>query len=119
MIDGLDQIQGFDSASLDWIPTKLPDNVKVIITIAEGHKELCPQVAETLRAKLDNGCFIDMPNLDLSEARSIVMSGVVQYNHSVNAVIQESVLKSVGECNIPLHAKVCHVYFYINCNSKG
>ncbi|XP_077284296.1 NACHT domain- and WD repeat-containing protein 1 isoform X2 [Arctopsyche grandis] len=106
MIDGLDQVQGFNSASLDWIPTKLPDNVKIVITVAEGHKEMCPQVGETLRAKLDDGCFINMPDLTKSEARSIVMTGVVQYNHSVNAAIQEAVLKLVGECNIPLHAKI-------------
>lgn len=106
MIDGLDQVQGFDSYSLDWIPSKLPDNVKVIVTVAEGQRESCPQVAEALRAKLADDCFMKMPDLDKNEARSIVMSGVVQYNHSVNPAIQESVLKSVGECNIPLHAKV-------------
>lgn len=106
IVDGLDQVEGFEPNTLDWLPSKLPDNVKIIITVAEGQKEYCPQAAETLRSKLAEGCFMKMPDLEKSEARSIVMSGVVQYNHSVNAAIQDAVLKSVGDCKIPLHAKV-------------
>lgn len=106
MVDGLDQADDFSPPTLNWIPSRLPDNVKIVLTTSEGPRETGPNVAAALRARLEGGCFMRMPDLDTAEARSMVMAGVVQFNHSVNAVIQECVLRSVQECKLPLHAKV-------------
>lgn len=47
-----------------------------------------------------------MPLLGEAEAKGILMSSVMQYNHSVNSKIQDCVLKSVQECTLPLYSKV-------------
>lgn len=56
--------------------------------------------------KLDAKAFVKMPVLGENEAKGILMSSVVQYNHSVNSKIQDCVLKSVQECTLPLYSKV-------------
>nr|XP_023024211.1 uncharacterized protein LOC111512332 [Leptinotarsa decemlineata] len=56
--------------------------------------------------KLNEDNFIKMPMLGQEEAKGILMSSVMQYNHSVNSKIQDCVLKSVQECTIPLYSKV-------------
>lgn len=37
IVDGLDQVKEYSSTSIKWIPKKLPDNVKLIISVAEGN----------------------------------------------------------------------------------
>lgn len=55
---------------------------------------------------IDEKCFIKMPLLGEAEAKGILLSSVMQYNHSVNSKIQDCVLKSVQECTLPLYSKV-------------
>lgn len=64
---------------------------------------------QDIRAKVDQKNFIKMCALGENEAKAILMSSVMQYNHSVNSRIQDCVLKSVEECTLPLYAKVRHI----------
>lgn len=56
--------------------------------------------------KVNIDSFVKMPLLGESEAKGILMSSVMQYNHSVNSKIQDCVLKSVQDCTLPLYSKV-------------
>lgn len=101
LIDGIDQFKYFSKKVTDWVPNTLPSNIKLILTVTEGH-----ELHAELDSRLDSSSFIKMPLLGESEAKGILMSSVMQYNHSVNSKIQDCVLKSVQECTLPLYAKV-------------
>ncbi|KAJ8952611.1 hypothetical protein NQ318_004158 [Aromia moschata] len=101
LLDGLDQVRAYSSKNIDWLPIQLPDNIKFITSVSEGsdmHSDISKKLSET--------SFIKMPLLGETEAKGILMSSVMQYNHSVNSKIQDCVLKSVQECSIPLYSKV-------------
>ncbi|XP_056647037.1 NACHT and WD repeat domain-containing protein 2 isoform X1 [Diorhabda sublineata] len=101
LLDGLDQVRAYSSKNIDWLPTELPDNIKLIISVSESS-----DMHVKISGKLNEDSFIEMPILGEAEAKSILMSSVMQYNHSVNSKIQDCVLKSVQECTIPLYSKV-------------
>lgn len=94
-------MKSFSSKTIEWLPTKLPDNIKLIVSVTEDseiHKDIVNQ--------METACFVKMPVLGEAEAKGILMSSVMQYNHSVNSKIQDCVLKSVQECTLPLYSKV-------------
>lgn len=101
LIDGIDQVKSYSSRGIEWIPSTLPDNIKLILAVTED-----TQMHKDLANCLDASNFIKMPLLGENEAKGILMSSVMQYNHSVNSKIQDCVLKSVQECTLPLYAKV-------------
>ncbi|XP_076260372.1 NACHT and WD repeat domain-containing protein 2 isoform X2 [Rhynchophorus ferrugineus] len=101
IVDGLDQVREYSSTTLEWIPTKLPDNIKLVVSVVENSR-----MHQELKQKLGDACFTTMPPLGQSEAKNILMSSVMQYNHSVSSQIQDCVLKSVQECTVPLYSKV-------------
>ncbi|XP_030753342.1 NACHT and WD repeat domain-containing protein 2 [Sitophilus oryzae] len=101
ILDGLDQVREYSSTTLQWVPPKLPDNIKLIVSVAENST-----MHQELKKRLGEGCFTFMPPLGQIEAKNILMSSVMQYNHSVNSEIQDCVLKSVQECTVPLYSKV-------------
>lgn len=101
MLDGIDQVKCLNSKTVDWLPTKLPDNIKLILSVQEGS-----DLYSDMTNLIDNKSFVKMPLLGEAEAKGILMSSVMQYNHSVNAKIQDCVLKSVQECTLPLYSKV-------------
>ncbi|KAL1513904.1 hypothetical protein ABEB36_003243 [Hypothenemus hampei] len=102
IIDGLDQVREYSCSNTNWIPSKLPDNVKLIISVTENSDM---HLALKLTIK-DEKSYISMPVLGQHEAKNVLMSSVMQYNPSVNPKVQEKVLKSVEECSIPLYSKV-------------
>ncbi|KAF5283296.1 hypothetical protein FQR65_LT13975 [Abscondita terminalis] len=101
LIDGIDQVNYFNSYTIDWLPNKLPDNIKLILTIAEE----C-NIYDDLKTKIDAKYFIKMSPLEETEAKGILLSSVMQYNHSVNSTIKDCVLMSVQHCTLPLYVKV-------------
>lgn len=101
LLDGLDQVKSYSAKNLDWLPTSLPNNIKLLISVSENS-----DMYRDISSKLNENSFIKMPLLGEAEAKNILMSSVMQYNHSVNSKIQDCVLKSVQECTIPLYSKV-------------
>lgn len=101
LLDGIDQIKSFNSKTIDWLPINLPENVKLILSITTDS-----QFHSDVRGIIGGESFIQMPLLGENEAKSILLSSVMQYNHSVNSKIQDCVLKSVQECTLPLYSKV-------------
>ncbi|KAK5648750.1 hypothetical protein RI129_003642 [Pyrocoelia pectoralis] len=101
LIDGIDQIKFYNSYTIDWLPNKLPDNVKLILSVAEDCR-----IFEDIKKKIDAKYFIKMSRLDETEATGILLSSVMQYNHSVNSLIKDCVLTSVQQCTLPLYVKV-------------
>lgn len=102
ILDGIDQVREFSARSLDWLPTQLPDHVKVLVSVTEDSR----QYEEIGRLLTDRSCYVQMPLLGEQEAEGILMTSIMQYNHSVNAEIQDCVRKSVQECTLPLYTKV-------------
>ncbi|KAF4525524.1 hypothetical protein B566_EDAN014910, partial [Ephemera danica] len=102
LIDGIDQVREFGSMSCDWLPLSLPENIKLVISVEEDSAMLTE-----IKAKIkDSTKLIKVPPLGKKEAQSILMSSVVQYNHSVNSRIQDCVKSSVQECTLPLYVKI-------------
>ncbi|KAK9874009.1 hypothetical protein WA026_002362 [Henosepilachna vigintioctopunctata] len=101
ILDGLDQVRAYSSKTIDWLPEKLPENIKIILSVSEKS----PMYTH-LNQKLNNGQFTNMPLMGEQEAKGILMSCVMQYSHSVNSKIQDCVLKAVQECTLPLYSKV-------------
>ncbi|XP_049826318.1 NACHT and WD repeat domain-containing protein 2 isoform X2 [Aethina tumida] len=101
VLDGIDQVRSYSSKSINWLPTKLPDNIKLLLSVSEG-----TDMHEEMSHKFNEDSFIKMPLLGEAEAKGILMSSVMQYNHSVNSKVQDCVLKSVQECTLPLYSKV-------------
>lgn len=97
----MDQVKCSTAKALDWLPVKLPDNIKLILSVQEGSS-----LYQEISNLLDKINFIKMPLLGEKEAKGILMSSVMQYNHSINSKIQDCVLKSVQECTLPLYSKV-------------
>lgn len=102
LLDGIDQVRSYSTKTIDWLPIKLPDNIKLVLSVSEGS-----HMHSDIAKKFTNAnSFIKMPLLGENEAKGILMSSVMQYNHSVNSKIQDCVLKSVQECTLPLYSKV-------------
>ncbi|KAI4468136.1 beta transducin-related protein [Holotrichia oblita] len=101
LLDGIDQIESINTSSIDWLPVHLPENIKVILSVTSLN-----QLHDSIMNRLDSESFVKMPSLGEHEAKGILLSSVMQYNHSVNSKVQDCVLKSVQECTLPLYCKV-------------
>ncbi|KRT86348.1 AAA protein, partial [Oryctes borbonicus] len=101
LLDGIDQIKSVNAKTMDWLPVNLPENIKLILSVTSLN-----QFHDSIMKKLGNESFIKMPSLGENEAKGILLSSVMQYNHSINSKIQDCVLKSVQECTLPLYSKV-------------
>lgn len=101
IIDGIDQVKPYGTTNINWLPETLPTNIKLILSVTENS-----DIHREISLKLPEKCFVKMPLLGQTEAKSILMNSVMQYNHSVNSKVQDCVLKSVQECTLPLYAKV-------------
>ncbi|KAJ9600281.1 hypothetical protein L9F63_009418, partial [Diploptera punctata] len=107
MIDGIDQKTGYEvryygTQNLDWVPVKLPENVKLILSVADDSA----MFSEISKKITDSSALIPMPALGKAEAQSILMASVMQYNHSVSSKVQDCVRSSVQDCTLPLYVKV-------------
>ncbi|XP_046670625.1 NACHT domain- and WD repeat-containing protein 1 [Homalodisca vitripennis] len=102
IIDGIDQVQDYGTVGCDWLPTSLPPNVKMILSVTESSPLL-----QKIKSRLGpSGVFIKIPDLDKAEAESILLTSVMEYNHSVNSHVQDCVVASVKACTLPLYVKV-------------
>ncbi|XP_021914136.1 NACHT and WD repeat domain-containing protein 2 isoform X2 [Zootermopsis nevadensis] len=102
MIDAIDQVKEYGTQNLDWLPDKLPENVKIVLSVADDSL-----VFTEIQKKVKNlSALIPMPALGKLEAQSILMASVMQYNHSVNSRVQDCVRSSVQDCTLPLYVKV-------------
>lgn len=102
MIDGIDQVKDYGTQNLDWLPIKLPENVKFIFSVANDSHVF----SEVQKKITDSAALLPMPVLDKLEAQSILMASVMQYNHSVSSRVQDCVRSSVQDCTLPLYVKV-------------
>ncbi|XP_018319781.1 NACHT domain- and WD repeat-containing protein 1 isoform X2 [Agrilus planipennis] len=101
ILDGIDQVKPFGLKTIEWLPKELPGNIKLVLSVTEGS-----DIHNSMKSKFSESCFVKMAMLGEKEAKDILMSSVMQYNHSVDSKVQDCVLKSVNECTHPLYAKV-------------
>ncbi|XP_014258640.1 NACHT domain- and WD repeat-containing protein 1 [Cimex lectularius] len=98
IIDGLDHFRDFGRQELFWVPKILPEGCKLVLSLSD--KKMVDELKETLKDSDAN--FIEIPNLDKSERDSILMSSILEYNHSYNPEVKNTLPES---CTLPLHIK--------------
>ena len=54
MIDGVDQVKSYGSTSLEWVPSELPEHVKLIMTVRDDS----PQMTQLQTIIEDRACFL-------------------------------------------------------------
>nr|CAD7263262.1 unnamed protein product [Timema shepardi] len=105
----------YGTQSIDWLPVKLPENVKLILSVTHDS----PTFTDLEGRLKDTAAFIKMPTLGKAEAQAILMASVMQYNHSVNSRIQDCVRSSVQDCTLPLYVKVEHALALATVSKMG
>lgn len=104
IIDGIDQFREFGLNVVTWLPRTLPKGVKIVISLCDTSDLLISR----LKAHLDktNAKFVPVPDLSKEEGEVILMSSILEYNHSINPSIQDCVVSSLASCTLPLYVKV-------------
>ncbi|CAH0778298.1 unnamed protein product [Bemisia tabaci] len=98
IIDGLDQVK---FSNCDWLPETLPSNVKLIFSVCD-QSSLYDQLV-----KLDDRItFLKVPELCQNEAKSILLSSVMEYSHNMDKKLKESLKPTIKEYTLPLYVKV-------------
>ncbi|XP_069171975.1 NACHT domain- and WD repeat-containing protein 1 isoform X2 [Procambarus clarkii] len=102
MLDGLDHVKGYGSTSLEWVPSELPEHVKLIMTVRDEspHMSLLQSRGE------DHVCFLKVPPLTVDEGYSKFEGLVKQHHRSVSKEQRELVSKHIQECPLPLYVQV-------------
>lgn len=102
MIDGIDQVKGYGSTSLEWVPSELPENVKLIMTVRDDS----PQMSLLQTIIEDRACFLKIPPLTIDEGYNKFEGILKQHHRSVNKEQRELVSKYLQECPLPLYVEI-------------
>lgn len=104
IIDGIDQFREFGLNVVTWLPRALPKGVKIVVSVSDTSDLLISK----LKTHLDktNAKFVPVPDLSKEEGEIILMSSILEYNHSINPSIQDCVVSSLSACTLPLYVKV-------------
>ncbi|XP_077984721.1 NACHT domain- and WD repeat-containing protein 1-like [Glandiceps talaboti] len=104
-IDSLDQFDPDDGAhQLHWLPMKLPDNVKLVVsTLVDDKYECFP----TLRANLkDDRSFLQVPRMKDSDVKVILEKWLAIRNRTLTSKQMEVLIGAFQKCPLPLFLKI-------------
>lgn len=102
VIDGLDQVQSYGSLSLSWLPTELPPDVKLVLTL----RDETPQLQEIKALLSGSSLFLSVPELEVHHSVAIVEE-ILQHHHITLSEEQREAMKSaVQNVPLPLYAVV-------------
>lgn len=113
LIDSLNEAQALNN--LDWLPIKLNDKVKIIVTTtsASNHIDDCRSddiVLHNLKKKLSKSSFVHLDQFSEQQWAEVLSYGGGDF-YSANVHLQlPDAWKSCSE-KIPLQAKVIKVHF--------
>lgn len=102
-LDALDQLSDADNArSLAWLPTILPPNVKVVISISPG------EMLEDLRSKLDEHKhhFLEVGKLDQAAGEQILNRWLSGSGRCLNVNQKAAVLSHFQHSGLPLYLRL-------------
>ncbi|CAN7982440.1 unnamed protein product [Ixodes hexagonus] len=97
ILDGLEQLG--DGPAWDWLPTRLPPHVRLVLTLRDG----CPQLAQ-LQEELDSDCLLPLGPCSGSDCEAIVRGSLEQSGYTLTPEQWTLVSNSVGQSRSPLHA---------------
>ncbi|KAK8749008.1 hypothetical protein OTU49_015633 [Cherax quadricarinatus] len=102
IIDAIDQVKSYGSTSLEWVPSKLPEHVKLIVTVRDDspHMSLLQSIVQ------DPACFLKVPPWTLEEGNNRLESILKQHQRSLNEEQREVISRSIQECPLPLYVEV-------------
>lgn len=104
---------------LNWLPTKLTDNVKIILTISSEATNLdkCENddvILKILKEKLNGTQFVHLNQFSMDQWKDVLLFGGGDFYAANGALHLPEVWQSSIE-KIPLQAKV-YIYFVLEMN---
>ena len=101
-LDALDQLNPVDNAhSLDWLPSDLPEQVRVVVSILDraGEAGQCLQAA---RARLPLGHFLEVTPMTPQQGAELLDTWLASVGRSLMPEQRQAVLMGVAQCPRPL-----------------
>uniref|UniRef100_A0ABM0GQ48 Leucine-rich repeat and WD repeat-containing protein KIAA1239-like n=1 Tax=Saccoglossus kowalevskii TaxID=10224 RepID=A0ABM0GQ48_SACKO len=119
-LDSLDQLDTGDGAQqLAWLPTDLPNNVKIVLsTLPEEKYEYYPRL-KTILPSSDN--FVGVPELAEQDVQDIIQKWFSNENKTLTDNQMQVLVNTCQRCPIPLFLKIsfvesCRWYSYSDMN---
>ncbi|CAG5026572.1 unnamed protein product [Parnassius apollo] len=89
-----------------WLPARLPDNVKMLITVSEEADE---PSSSAIMAVLSSECgprVLRAPGVCAEEARAVLAACAAAYSRTGAAAPPPRALQALQRCTLPLYAKI-------------
>lgn len=107
----IDSLESADNLNdLNWLPTQLPENVKIIVTISSEatHLDKCENddvLLKILKEKLNGTQFVHLNQFSMDQWKDVLLCGGGDFYAANGALHLPEVWQSSSE-KIPLQAKV-------------
>ncbi|KAJ2941345.1 hypothetical protein O0L34_g3545 [Tuta absoluta] len=89
-----------------WLPSRLPDNVKMIVTVTEETDEPSSSAIMAVLSSEDGPRVVRAPPVGPEEAKAVLAACAATYSKTGAASPPEDALKAVTKCTLPLYAKI-------------
>ncbi|CAH2245203.1 jg24976 [Pararge aegeria aegeria] len=100
-IAGADALRG-----ARWLPSRLPENVKMIVTVTEEKDEPSSSAIMAVLSSEDGPKVVRAPPVGPEEAKAVLAACAATYSKTGAASPPEEALKAVQKCTLPLYAKI-------------
>ncbi|XP_063369879.1 uncharacterized protein LOC134658201 [Cydia amplana] len=101
LVVGADALRG-----ARWLPSRLPGNVKMIVTVTEETDEPSSSAIMAVLSSEDGPKVVRAPPVGADEARAVLAACAAAYSKTGAASPPDAAVKAVQKCTIPLYAKV-------------
>lgn len=100
-LDALDQLSEFENAkNLEWLPIKLPKNVKIIVTALEP-SECCVDLKNILSSEQ----IVKLGRMDDNEGEELLNLWLIESRRTLQKQQKEEILRKFKQCGLPLYLK--------------
>ncbi|XP_034826007.1 NACHT and WD repeat domain-containing protein 2 isoform X2 [Maniola hyperantus] len=100
-IAGADALRG-----ARWLPSRLPENVKMIVTVTEEKDEPSSSAIMAVLSSEDGPKVVRAPPVGPEEAKAVLAACAATYSKTGAASPPEEAVKAVQKCTLPLYAKI-------------
>ncbi|XP_045512616.1 NACHT domain- and WD repeat-containing protein 1 isoform X1 [Pieris brassicae] len=100
-VGGADALRG-----ARWLPSRLPDNVKMIVTVTEEKDEPSSSAIMAVLSSEDGPKVVRAPPVGAEEAKAVLIACAATYSKTGAASPPEAVVKAVQKCTLPLYSKI-------------
>ncbi|XP_045540399.1 NACHT and WD repeat domain-containing protein 2 [Papilio machaon] len=89
-----------------WLPSKLPDNVKMLVTVSEETDEPSSSAIMAVLSSEDGPKVVRAPGVCLEEAQATLCACAAAYCRTGAAAPPPEALEALRRCTLPLYAKI-------------